>query len=57
MNDPLYGNLFNSLPEEQKAELIISYEESFDENNLLSHQLVKLQHKKWFDALRGGAAE
>ena len=53
MNDTLNGNLFNSLSEVQKAELLISYEESFDESNLLSHKQVKLQHKKWLDSLPG----
>jgi hypothetical protein len=44
-----HGNLFNSLSEEQKRELLLSYEESFDEENLLDHETVKLQHAKWLD--------
>ena len=55
MNDNLYGNLFNSLSEEQKEELLISHEESFDESNLLSHEQVKLQHEKWLNPLSGTA--
>jgi hypothetical protein len=47
--DEMYGNLFNSLTEEQKLELLISYEESFDEKNLLDHEEMKIQHKKWLE--------
>ena len=41
------GNLWNNLNEEEKKELLIAYEVSFDINNLLSHEQVKLQHAKW----------
>jgi hypothetical protein len=41
------GHLWNSLNEDEKKHLLIAYEESFDINNLLSHEQVKLQHAKW----------
>ncbi len=44
------GNLFNSLTEEERKELLTAYEESFDEENLLQHEEVKLQHEKWLKA-------
>lgn len=43
------GELWNSLSENEKAELIVSYEESFDAKNLISHQEVKKQHAKWLE--------
>lgn len=42
-----YGQLWNNLTEEQKAELLIAYDESFDPRNLISHEEVKKQHEKW----------
>jgi len=47
MNNNSDGALWSALSEEQKEELLLSYDESFDEKNLLSHQQVKLQHEKW----------
>lgn len=41
------GMLWNQLSEEQKEELLLAYEESFDPNNLLSHDQVRQQHAKW----------
>lgn len=41
------GKLFKNLTEDQKAELLISYEESFDSDNLLPHSKVKEEHSKW----------
>lgn len=41
------GELWNSLTEAQRNELMISYEESYDTQNLISHELVKKQHDKW----------
>lgn len=43
------GSLWNSLSESEKAELLISFNESFDPKNLVSHDNVKRQHKKWLD--------
>jgi len=55
MNNNQPGKLFDSLSEEQKKELLISYEESFEESNLISHEVVKLQHEKWLSFLPGTA--
>ena len=41
------GELWNTLNSEEKKELLLSYEESFDPNNLISHDQVKNQHDKW----------
>ena len=41
------GHLWNSLTDDQRTELLIAYEESFDDHNLLSHNHVKAQHEKW----------
>jgi len=47
INNHSDGNLWAALNEEEKKELLVAYDESFDENNLLSHEQVKLQHEKW----------
>lgn len=47
LNDNQTGELWNSLTHEEKEELLISYGESFDSNNLISHNEVKKQHDKW----------
>jgi len=47
MNNQSEGALWKALSEKQKKELLLSYDESFDEKNLLSHKQVKLQHEKW----------
>jgi hypothetical protein len=47
MNNNSDGTLWHGLSENQKEELLLSYDESFDENNLLSHEQVKRQHEKW----------
>jgi hypothetical protein len=41
------GNLWNNLNENERWELMIAYDESFDNKNLLSHEEVKKQHEKW----------
>lgn len=41
------GHLWNNLSEDEKSELLIAYSESFDGDNLLSHEEVKQQHEKW----------
>jgi hypothetical protein len=41
------GELWNGLSAEAKAELLLSYEESFDPSNLVSHEQVRKQHEKW----------
>jgi len=47
INDNQNGQLWNDLSEEAKEELMLAYEESFDNNNLISHDQVKQQHEKW----------
>lgn len=46
-NNNAEGHLWNALSEEQKKELLLAYDESFDEANLISHEEVKIQHEKW----------
>jgi len=46
INDGQNGHLWNDLSEVEKKELLLAYEESFDEDNLLTHEEVKLQHGK-----------
>ena len=47
LSDNQNGRLWNSLSEEQKEELLIAYDESFDPANLVPHEEVKKQHEKW----------
>jgi hypothetical protein len=47
LNTGEYGQLWNNLKEEQKNELHIAYDESFDPRNLISHEEVKKQHERW----------
>jgi hypothetical protein len=47
LNNNQTGELWNGLNVEEKKELLLSYEESFDPNNLISHDQVKKQHTKW----------
>ena len=51
MDDNSIGQLFNTLSPEQKTELLKAHYESFDENNLLSNEVVKAQHEKWLSEL------
>jgi hypothetical protein len=44
LNQNESGKLWNGLTEEEKNELVISFEESNDLNNLISHDIVKKQH-------------
>ena len=41
------GELWNSLTQKQKENVLASYEESFDEENLISMDIVAEKHKKW----------
>lgn len=43
------GLLWNSLSELEQQELLLSYHESFDSQNLISHEDVKSQHAKWLE--------
>jgi hypothetical protein len=47
LNTAQTGELWKNLNKEEKKELLLSYEESFDADNLISHEVVKKQHKKW----------
>ncbi len=47
LNKNQTGKLWDSLTSEEQEELLLSYEESFDPKNLISHEEVKGQHDKW----------
>ncbi len=41
------GKLWTKLNEIQQHELLSAYEESFNPDNLISHEAVKKQHEQW----------
>jgi hypothetical protein len=43
------GSLWNTLNQEEKEELLLSYDESLNPDNLISHNQVKQQHIKWLE--------
>jgi len=43
------GSLYKTLTSLQKKELLLSYEESFFDSNLLSNDEVKSQYRKWLE--------
>ena len=47
LNSHQSGELWNNLSLLEKEELLLSYEESFNPANLISHDQVKKQHDKW----------
>jgi hypothetical protein len=47
LSDNQNGQIWNTLTEEQQQEVLLAYDESFDEKNLISHEEVKRQHEKW----------
>ena len=47
LNSNQTGELWDSLKPDEKDELLLSYDESFDSKNLVSHEEVKRQHDKW----------
>lgn len=47
LNKAQSGALWNGLSHSEKEELLLSYEESFDPGQLISHQQVEAQHGKW----------
>jgi hypothetical protein len=47
LNNNQTGNLWKNLSETEKQELLLAYDESFEEKNLLSHEQMKQQHDKW----------
>lgn len=40
-------SIWNDLPEAQKKQILMSYEESKDEDNLIDHEEVMTKYKKW----------
>lgn len=49
LNTNQTGKLWDDLNAKEKAELMLSYEESFLKKNLLVHEEVKKQHSKWLE--------
>jgi hypothetical protein len=49
LNENQIGKLWCGLTTEQKSELILAYEESFDQKNLITNEEVKMQHEKWLE--------
>jgi len=49
LNNNVEGKLWNNLSNDEKQELLLSYEESFDANNLISHESVKQRYNKWLN--------
>lgn len=47
LNKNQTGELWNSLSSDEKEELLLSYDESLNPSNLISHEEVKKQHIKW----------
>ena len=47
LNNNQTGELWDSLSPAENDELLLSYEESFQTGNLISHDEVKKQHDKW----------
>ncbi|MGF7141285.1 hypothetical protein [Roseimarinus sediminis] len=41
------GQLWNNLSEQEQQELLLSFEESKNPENLINHDDMKLKHKKW----------
>ncbi len=41
------GELYNTLNEEEKAQLNLSFKESFNSENLIDHDNVKKSHSEW----------
>ncbi|MBL4587256.1 MAG: hypothetical protein JKX84_09410 [Flavobacteriales bacterium] len=41
------GHLWNSLAADEQDELLVSYEESMKEENLVRHNVVMEKHLKW----------
>jgi len=47
LNQNEEGELWNSLADDEKEELLVSYEESLSEENLVDHNVVMEKHLKW----------
>ena len=44
---PVHANLWSTLSESEKSEVLDSYVESKEEKNLISNKAVFAKHKKW----------
>ena len=42
------GQLWNKLTQKEQDELLLSFEESENYENLISHDVMVKKHKKWF---------
>lgn len=49
ISDRKTGSLWDSLSDNERQDVLLSYHESFDNENLISHNEVKDQHKKWLE--------
>ena len=49
LNSNQTGELWNGLNSAEQEELLLSYEESFNPDNLMRHDQVKKQHSKWLE--------
>ena len=47
LNNNQTGELWEGLSADEKDELLVSFKESLDQKNLISHGEVKKQHAKW----------
>lgn len=47
LNETQNSEQRNKLTDEQRRELMLSYQESFDEKNLIPHEEVKKEYAKW----------
>lgn len=47
LNENQEGELWNTLSGADKAELLASYEESLDEENIVGNNVVMEKHLKW----------
>ena len=47
INGDQAGQLWNRLNENEKKELLLAYEESFYDHNLILYEEVKKQHERW----------
>jgi hypothetical protein len=43
------GGIWDKLTPEQQQQVLVSYEESFDEKNLISHEEVMKKYAKWLE--------
>ncbi|MDP2890178.1 MAG: hypothetical protein Q8P34_14580 [Bacteroidota bacterium] len=41
------GQLWNNLTDQEQKELLLSWEESKNPENLIDHEEMKIKHKKW----------